>query len=364
MDAKLDLLRAELFDNLQHHVESVEQDSEKVFDIHQCDAEEKALRYKYRQEGMSDMMFEKCLKEVESKIFTSSRHAVDSCLVRLKSRDSEDQYSACTELMSQLFSPFYRRSSYDAADYFSSQGGVEMLVQLVSSTWQTEEHVCTVALIAAQEFMSSDGRTDMMIKCGILPLVVKILNLSSSSTLKSKGAGVLCALLDIRSAQIEAVKQGALDPIINIAMSTENELTDVEAAVACLYCCSSNPKLVEDIINAGTVNLLCDLSVTITERHDFELNHPDCLDIVKKLPRMIKFMCHATNGLLFTQKVKSQWRELIENSTRDVDMYQCLSYLHKEEMWVQALQLAAYWMKIETPESVSFGFIASVFCIF
>lgn len=129
-------LKDELLGNLLRHVRSCEDNTEasETYDSHQCKAEEAEIQKRYREMGVADVTFSQIRDGIESSLFSETRYAVHAALTQLKSSDPEQQRRASTELFN-MFSPFDSRKSSHAAKYFEEQGGMDVLVNLVTSTW-------------------------------------------------------------------------------------------------------------------------------------------------------------------------------------------------------------------------------------
>ena len=198
-------LQDALFDNLAKHAQSFDPDhAGDAYTIHQCNAAEKEIENRFRDLGLSDASIAAAKESVSARLFAERRRRVDACVKGLQTGVEFAQICACDELMTNLFSPFYRRSSYDSADYFASRGGVRLLVDLISKSLKANnENLTALALIACQEFSSNESRTAAIAEEGIMDLLVTILKSSTQSQmLKSKATGVMCALLDVREAQV------------------------------------------------------------------------------------------------------------------------------------------------------------------
>lgn len=220
-----------------------------------------------------------------------------------------------------------------------------------------------------------DSRPFAMARTGIVPVIVEIATQTTVPMLKSKAVGLLCCMLDIRSLQVEAVQLGALVPLLEVTMSPESRLIDVTSAVAALHCCASNPRLMDNVVEAGAVKALCDLSMSVVDVHSPEILLSFTPLRMKKLPLMIRFLCHTTNCVLIHQMCLKRWKKVVEEGCQAEGvggLKMCLDIFQSEcnemDSFKQALLLSSQWLKSEIPKRVSavlsyFVFLTVMVCL-
>lgn len=362
-------MKDELYSNLLLHVKTFERYSqlatEEMRDIDQFSVEEAAIRSRYMELGVSDMTFMKTVEDVETVMFENTRQVVDACLHLLMSADPTVQLDAAFQLSNEIFTCYYSKKSIYASQYFQQQRGVNILVGMIDSTWKSNPELCTAVLTAAAMFINSKEQAMAMAETGILPVTVEIMTKTQEPMMKSEAVGLLCGMLDIRSLQLEAVRHGALDPLLQIAVSPHADLHSVVACVQSLLCCASNPDVLDELLESGTVKHLSLLSMSVYIKPKAGPNSPQYIK-QKKQCLMIKFLCHVTNCAVITQICRKKWSDVAEGQqgieeesvVRHIDF---LAADFEDKFGLKrAIKLALEWLLTETPEKVRCNWILGV----
>ena len=157
--------------------------------------------YSNSPHNLDESRFNAIIQDVEDACFASSKAAVDRHITVLNSPKStaKEISSSCYDLSFVHFRPWYQQERYYSADYFARRDGIRRLVEIIGS--RPVREVLRYALSACWNFCSSDYRSRLLIREGILD-VLKPLMKGSSREEKRKCYGLLWGLLEFQDIQV------------------------------------------------------------------------------------------------------------------------------------------------------------------
>ena len=326
----VECLSRDLTENLENHVKGergIGCDWGGI-SLHEYQERERSIKEQYISHVDAETI-ERVKREVEGRVFAYSRRQVEKCFRDL-SGSAHAQYDACVSLNSDLFHPLFNQMSYDAADWFSSLGGVSKLMTLLqktyskfrSSNWEDEdlEYLCVQALEAMKYFASNFERLSLVYDHGLLDMIVNVLTNAEPGKLKDKCGRICCIFLDDKVCQVKFVHSGALRPLLDMASDPITTIMAVDCIIAGITCCAGNAAALTAMIENDVMSRLFHLAQNVNEMHQLEILEDSAVfhgvDIISYMPLHVAYLCYVGISLLVHQRSRRYWLEIIDTFSR------------------------------------------------
>ena len=322
----VECLRRDLTENLENHVKGERRIGLDWggISLHEYQERERSTKEQYISHVDVETI-ERVKREVEATVFAYSRRQVEKCFRDL-SGTAHEQYEACRSMVSQLFQPLFNQLSYDAADWFSSLGGVSKLMTLLqktysdfcSSNWEDQdlESLCLVALKAMKCFASNNERLLIAYDHGMLDMIIDVLCKAKTGQMKYECGSLSCEFLDDKVCQVKFVHSGAFRPLLDMASDPTTLLYVVDSIIAGITCCAVNAAVLDSMIEHDVAGRFLHLARNVYEMHQHELSQYTSVfrgvNILGLKPLHISYLCYVGIGLLLHQRSRRHWLELID----------------------------------------------------
>ena len=372
----VECLRRDLTENLENHVKGERRIGLDWggISLHEYQKRERSTRERYSSHVDVETI-ERVKREVEATVFAYSRRQVEKCFRDL-SGTAHEQYEACRSMFSQLFQPLANEMSQDAADWFSSLGGVSKLMPLLqktysdfcSSNWEDQdlESLCLVALKAMKCYASDDERLLIAYDHGMLDMIIDVLCKAKTGQTKYECGKLSCTFLDDKVCQVKFVHSGAFRPLLDMASDPTTLLYVVDSIIAGITCCAVNAAVLDSMIEHDVAGRFFYLAQDIYKLHRHELSGNVFMfrgiNMISLLPLHISYLCYVGISLLLHQRSWRHWLELM-NTVRQTgrpssydavkSTLKAMPLSDKDEEMLQAVKL---FISETNPNQVIFKF--------
>jgi len=199
---------------------------------------------------------------------------IDQLLNTIKSAtESEPILSACESLIveDELFqwegNPQIRQKREANKMYFVESQGIQIVMNLVKSS--SDDLVKRFGVDVLWAYSETDQNRRELLHAGVLPLIIDCLKVDNAKV-QEGAVGAMWQLLEYPPIQMESVKAGLLEPLLNLLTSSKITRTQTRAA-GCLHLISWNEECRSELIRHLAVEKISSIETTALMVNYFRL---------------------------------------------------------------------------------------------
>jgi len=151
--------------------------------------------------------------------------------------------------------------------YFREKQGIQTVVNLVKSN--EDELVKRFGVDVLWAYSETDENRRELLDCGVLPLIMDCLK-TDSAKVQEGAVGALWQLLEYYPIQLESVKAGLAEPLLNLLTTSKITRTQTRAA-GCLHLISWNESCREALVRLNALEKILSIETTALMVNYFRL---------------------------------------------------------------------------------------------
>lgn len=185
-----------------------------------------------------------------------NRQKIESLFAAIKTGGTDEILSACETLIveDEFFqwegTAQIRKQREANKQYFLEAKGIETMIELINTT--QEDLIKRFGIDVLWAYSETDENRRELLFAGALPIVINCLK-SECPKVQEGAVGALWQLLEYEPIQMESIKEGLLEPLLNLLTTSKVTRTQTRAA-GCLHLISWNEETRVKLIGFDAAN--------------------------------------------------------------------------------------------------------------